>query len=272
MPNARMFEVLRSVVTDAGFVGLPGPLEPAVLSGRVREVLALSPLHADEVDGLSFADLAWTPESAESPAEILSRVAAEWTVRDVAAQVWIIAVVDQVPRAEGGRVRFGVRGAHHEVEIDVDARRSKVIGRRGPHLVLVQATRAPDGGIRCDKLAALAVLDLDCPVPVDSSHERDVIRTIQKMALHFHKPAFAYVDDLTPDVMLLDQQVLIEVQGMRKEGYAERKAEVHRRMCAHPALRGWRLITYNPHQERLQAFERRLRGWWRGDTATKTRT
>lgn len=78
-----------------------------------------------------------------------------------------------------------------------------------------------------------------------------------------YKPVFPVVDDLTPDAMLLDLQVLVEVQGMRKKGYAVRKERVHERMRTHPAPRGSILITYDPLQESPADLARKLRRWWR---------
>lgn len=259
---ASMFRALWTLMEDAGLLSLMEPMPDTEIWSRIREACALAPL-GDAASGLTFGDLLWTPDSGETPEEILTRLEEVWQERGVRPQVWLMAILPTVPRAQGDRLHLTITGQHHALEVNLGARNRSVIGVRGPHLVLIQATRDRDDGVRYDKLAAQAILGAECPLPVDSDHERGALQIIHELGMRVYKPVFPVVDDLTPDAMLLDLQVLVEVQGMRKEGYADRKVRVHERMRTHPALRGWILITYDPHRESRADLRWKLRRWWR---------
>jgi hypothetical protein len=264
MKYGGMFRAMWTVMDQAGLLCLGGPLRAALLWQRVQEALALTLLNADDPDGLTYADLAWTPTTERTPEEVLSHVASRWQYRDVQAQVWLLAIVDEIPRAQDGRLRLTLDGELHRVEVDLPARNRSVIQGTGPLFLLIQGTHAAGGGVQWDKLAAQPIFSTECPVPVDSSHERDALGVIQELGFRVFKPVLPYVDQLKPDFMLLDILVAVEVMGMHTEGYDEHKDGVMEQMRTHPAFRGWRVLTYRPNRaESLAQFRAKLRAWWR---------
>lgn len=263
MKHRSMYQVLWTVMDEAGFLSLRGPVEASALWERVREVLSLTPLHDDDPEGPSFADLVWLPDSEETPRETLSRVRSVWRHAGAEPQVWIWAIIPEIPTARAGLLELELGGVHHTVQISLLARNRTRVGRSGPYLVLIQATRDSDGGSRCDKLAAQAILAADCPVPVDSSHEREAIRVVQELCMRYYKPVFPYADNLQPDLMLLDSHLIVEVMGMHMEGYDQHKEEIMARMRHHPALRGWRIVPHRPNRgETPGELKMQLRRWW----------
>lgn len=178
-------------------------------------------------------------------------------------QVYLVGTIDDRLAAKHGMIDVELLGRSGFVRIELPRRRVHRPTATGPYLALATARLDPYSALEYREVVLQAIVNVDNPVPVESSHEREVALLLQAMRLRFYKPMRDFVEDLRPDFMLLNQRILIEVQGMRTEGYDERKREIHERMVSHPALCGWQLIRYDARTEKLGALRKRLQNWWR---------
>jgi hypothetical protein len=207
--------------------------------------------------------------------EVNRRLLTDWRHPEFEPEAQIWTMLDEVPKSGTIMIpRMTARMSEKQrmegkmplepYELDVPRHAVGVIGGTPPYLALAVASDNHDGDLKYAKpvahrLLLYAIAASAFPVPVESSHERNVAFHLRDIQVAFAKPVFDDGEGLRPDFELPEQKVLIEVQGMNRDEYREKKEETHRRLMACERYRDWRLVRYDPNEgERLEEFKRKL--------------
>lgn len=220
--------------------------------------------------------------------EVNRRICADWghPVFESEAHIW--AIFDEVPKTSLVKIpqiteRMAERLRAHSkeplpaFELEIPCQSIAVIGGTAPYLALAIGSDNRAGNYMYAKpsmhrLLLYAVASSAFPVPVESSHERDVVLYLRDCQIPFVKPVFDDEDGLRPDFRLPDHKTVTEVQGMNMEEYRERKEKIHRRLMSSARYHGWRLMRYDPNEgERLGEFKKKLAAVIGHDLSVRTR-
>jgi hypothetical protein len=257
------------LLESVGFLGLMRPLSEEVIWRRLTAAFRHVPLFPDLDGGPSLADLLWTPASLLPYTAFLSQIVHSWRgPAELRPEAYAVGVVDHIPQVglgiaqanPGEMIALELTGGARSARIEVRADHLHRIGRSGPYLVL--AIALPDGEsgrVFHPKVLALAILSAGCPVPVESNRERELVGYVQALQRRFFKPALPLVGGFRPDLMLLGDMLIIEVNGWSGDEYEARKAAMSRALRAHPAYRHWNLLTWHVQRQSWEEFERELR-------------
>lgn len=199
------------------------------------------------------------------------RLQLDWPEKAGRREAWIIGLVSAVEQ-RGGDLVFTVSGLP-ESDVRPNGNGSNECGRpftfrlkkrfvkrrghNGPYLAIVACTLEDGVPIVTARLVARnaalhSIASTTHPVPVDSSHERDIVLWSIGETLGFLKPSVP-IREVLPDEILLDLPFIIEIQGVKRRGYDEHKLKVHSRIIE--AFPGSHLITYSPNKgETLDEF------------------
>ena len=273
----RAFGVLFQVMKRAKFTSLQQPLHWTEMWQRLRDVLAAVKPH--DVARATLAEFAWTPGGVYRGGlrDLNQRMLNLWDHPELKAECWTFGVTELPPTA--GRLDLWqtdpeIRRRAEErqppplyppYQLEVSPSSVATIGRTGPYLVFAigSANAEEDQQFakpRYHRLLLQAIAGEHCPVPVESDHEREMVRTLQRMRIRFYKPVFDSPEGLRPDFVLLDHKVIVEVQGFSTDDYREHKREVHERLRASETFGGHELILYSPNDgETVAEFAVKLR-------------
>lgn len=274
--------ILMRILEEARLTELAHTIGCAELWGRVRAVLQRVRLRERNgvVSSHSLADFCWTPGGLYRGGlqGLNRRLAAQWPLATYRPEGWVLAIVDRRPVAEDGRCIVRVHPLGLAARTAIAARGGTVyppmtltvpehsvarVGATGPYVALAAGSvnlRGPAEFAKPDfhRLALYAVTAETFPVPVESEYERGLALELLRRRLPFRKPIVPDDEGLRPDFVLHAHHILVEVQGLDGD-YRERKAEVHRRLLASPAYRGFRLLTFRANDgQTLAEFAREL--------------
>lgn len=275
----KAFSVLWKIMEQAGFTSLGGTLDWAELWGLAHDQLKTVLIHPESRH--SFAHFSWMPGRIYTGGLVdLNRRLRRWDHREVQAEAWAFGMVESTPA--DGQVEFyalpsvaraAVTGRGRTVyppyKFEVPRNCVACVGRTGPFLAMAIGSYNGEGDPEFTKpnfhrIILQAVYDELSPVPVESQHERDVVRFFQRRRVGFIKPVFGDEEGLRPDFVLPNQKMILEVQGMNDAGYKAHKREIHARLLLSARYGGYRLVTYDPNEgEDIAQFERRLMGMMR---------
>lgn len=223
------------------------------------------------------AYFAWMPGGRRrgGMVEVNRRLINDWRHPEFEPETQIWTMLEEVPKSETVMIpqvtssmaekqrREGMMPLE-PYKRDVPRHLLKVIGGTPPYLALVVASDNRTRKLEYAKpephrLVLYSIASPFFPVPVESSHEREVALHLRAEGVIFVKPVFEDAEGLRPDFELPKQKVLIEVQGMNLDEYRESKEETHRKLMDGDRYKGWRLVRYDPNEgERFEEFKRRL--------------
>jgi hypothetical protein len=270
---ARGFSVLFTLIEGAGFTSLASTLPWKEMWGRIHGQLEKISLHSRSDKRL--ADFCWIPGFYKGGLNGLNYRLRDWDHPKVQAEGWVFAILPDLPETEevlvsqiGWAMRRNAEASGEIVQppykLTAPRHRMAVIGRSGPYMMLAAVSISTEGRPKyriphVHRLLLQAIAGEHNPVAVESDHERQMVKLLQRRNIAFVKPVFDNAEGLRPDFVLPKNKVLIEVQGMFSDEYRERKRRIHRQMVESQEYRGFKLITYDANQaENIAVFEKRL--------------
>jgi hypothetical protein len=270
---ARGFSVLFTLMEGAGFTSLSSTLPWTGMWARVHGQLEKITLHPQSDKRL--ADFCWMPCFYKGGLNGLNDRLRDWDHPKIQPEGWIFAILPTLPETEEvlvSRIGWAMRrndeangkSVPPPHRLSVPRHQMAVIGRSGPYLMLAAVSINDEGRSRyriprVHRLLLQAIAGEHNPVAVESDHERQVVKLLQKRNIAFVKPVFDNAEGLRPDFVLPKERILIEVQGMSSDEYRQHKREIHKRLIESQSYAGFKLLTYDANQgEKISSFEKRL--------------
>jgi hypothetical protein len=280
-PNPNAMATFLRVLEQAGFTSPERPIGLDACYYKTRAVFAEIEIPAFESGTpKTIADFAWMPGGIYTGGlgDLNRRLLRNWPEGKYKAEGWIFAVLDSVSSTPDGcflriphlhpatEVMYRMRGdqVRGPYKYYIPPHKAAQVRCSGPHLVLlVCSPDEVDAPYRTKPIARRLLVQpiahQTYPVPVESQYERDVALLLRRRSLRFLKPVFPDSEGFRPDFILGTNRIIIEVQGMKLQGYHESKEEIQRRMMASPRYASYRLLTYRPCDgQTLASFEREL--------------
>lgn len=245
-----IFGVVWTLLDESRLLGLSGALTPVQIWRRVYDVLDRTPLDASVADHPVLSSISWVPSGIVKGglSELNSRLSKGWTHPRYRAEVWTFGIISELTPSEEEETTVVIPNGSYQVRIQVPSQSISAVGTSGPYFAL--AVGSPDSNTMYPiyhRLALQAVARPDCPVPVESGHERDVVALLQELGIPFVKPVFEDDQGFRPDFVLHRHRAVLEVQGLNTEAYRERKGRRLRELEDAVRERRRTLLTYDPN-------------------------
>lgn len=242
--------LLRSYAQHAGWNRLQGPLRGPDMWLGLRRVLSAREARLRDGERISLNQITWLPDEPFTPSSFGWRAALDWPSPAVVPEMWVIAILDKgevsssgessivmnVPDAAGRKIRYSILRSQISTTVSTP-----------PYLAFIVGHPPTRNQIEWKPLRVVleGIAGTSCPVPVESSEERRAVWVLQQMGLAYEKVLFPE-GKIWPDFLIHEFKVILEVQGSRRDGYTERKAETHPKMLAH--YPGWRMVKWQANE------------------------